>query len=279
MASKVLPELQFYRFMGLSLSGGKSDKDALSVVDYYPAAGKVFLTHLFSRLKSSQYQLADDKLIENIKSQAEGCVSLHWDVPLSLPKCLNCTLHCPGAEKCKVPSVVWLRNHYNDKNIKKKPKKYPTPYTERCMEFYVNHYLEEPFEWSHACGSNLAPLSLRARFLRKQLEGFTHYENYVPLTLWRIGRSLGIQKSHLRRYKHAVEGVDLRALILEKLSEANVAFLYLQDFKQMSKDRAAFESFISALCGYIQYKGLVEKRPKTFPKSESWISFPREDCF
>ena len=88
----------------------------------------------------------------------------------------------------------------------------------------------------------------------------------VPkLSLWRVGRSLGIQKSYLRFHKHSVDGEEIREAILGKLVEKDIAFIYDQDQKQMIQNGQSFDSFICALTAVLEFQGQVEKRPKGFP--------------
>src|SRR6185312_5418436 len=43
---------KFHRFIGISLGGGKTDKTALSVIEYYPIQRKIFLSRLFDKIQS-----------------------------------------------------------------------------------------------------------------------------------------------------------------------------------------------------------------------------------
>jgi hypothetical protein len=56
-----------------------------------------------------------------------------------------------------------------------------------------------------------------------------------------------------------------------------VAFLYQQDVKTMVENAHAFEAFICGLTAYLQFRGQNELRPKDFPKTASWISFPTKE--
>ena len=105
-------------------------------------------------------------------------------------------------------------------------------------------------------------------FINKRIK-FKSIEVYPKLSLWRLGRALGIQKSYLRSHKHSIEGVDIREQILNKLIAKDLAFLYTQDVKSMTLNGQAFDAFICALTAVLKFKGQVEKLPKGFPKGGS----------
>jgi hypothetical protein len=136
--------------------------------------------------------------------------------------------------------------------------------------------LEEPFIKDHALGANLAPIVARAQYLKKRIRIPIH-EAYPQLSLWRMGRSLSISKSLLRRHKHSVEGVYTRSLILETFSKKNVSFMYNQDIQAMTINLESFEAFLCALTGLFKYLKQVDAKPKGFPKGEGWVESPKED--
>ncbi len=268
------PASHFSRFIGVSLSGGKADKACIAVVEYYPEHKKVFLSRLFEKIKSEPGDTSADLKIHQILSQYENeTVSVAFDVPLQLPECVTCVQKCPGYEVCNVSSIKWLREHYERTNLKKKPKKIFTPYTQRCAETYLAEELEEPFELHHPLGSNLAPLTARARFIARRLK--MNFIEVIPkLSIWRLGLQLKVNKSHLRFHRHAVDSDESRRAILQAMAEKLGVFIYQQDLKAMIDNNHAFEAFISAYTGFLAGQKLTEKRPAEFPKSESWIEFP-----
>lgn len=264
---------KMHRFIGISLAGGKTDKACVAVIEYYPQHKKIFLTRLYDHIINEPSLSADQKIYDIVSQHRQSVEYLSYDTPLQLPLCLQCELACPGYEKCQEEHVVWMRDYTTEKNKKKKPKKLFTPYTQRCIELYVNSSLEEPFYMHHALGSNVAPLMARARFLQRRLQ-ISSIEVYTPLSLWRIGRSLGIIKRHLRFHKHSVGGDESRRAILKSLGEHNVAFVYDQDVRLMIENNHAFESFIGALTAFLKFKSLTEKRPTHFPAKETWVEIP-----
>lgn len=263
------------RFAGLSLGGGKADKACLAILEYYPKHHKVFLAKIFERIRSEENISADLKIHE-ILEQYQGMIhTLAVDTPWRVPNCLSCKLKCPGYENCQEPHIQWMWNYVNEKNQKKKPKKLFTPYTQRAVEMHLATELEEPFHMSHAMGANAAPLVARAAFILRRVN-IPLIEVFPKLSIWRIGTSLHVLKSHLRSHKHAAVGEESRRGILKELGEFNVAFVYDQDRRLMIENNQAFEAFICALTAFLEYKSQTEPRPRGFPKNEDWISFPKE---
>ncbi|MGZ3745415.1 MAG: DUF429 domain-containing protein [Pseudobdellovibrionaceae bacterium] len=263
------------RFVGLSLGGGKADKACMAILEYYPKHHKVFLAKIFDRIKTEDNISADLKIHE-ILEQYHGMIhSVALDTPWNVPKCLRCKLKCPGYENCQEPHIQWMWDYMKEKNAKKKPKKLFTPYTQRAVEMQLATGLDEPFQIPNAMGANSAPLLARATFILRRLD-IPALEVFPKLSIWRIGLSLHILKSHLRSHKHSALGEDSRRGILKELGEHNIAFVYDQDRRLMIENNHAFEAFICAMTAFLEYKGQTESRPRGFPKNEDWISFPKE---
>jgi hypothetical protein len=262
-----------HRFIGISLGGGKTDKTCLSVIEYFPAQRKIFLSRLFDKIKTEGELSADTQIVRLI-SQSPSVESVSFDVPLALPKCLRCTHRCVGYEECEEPEIQWMWKHYRAQAKKKSPARLFTPYTERCVEQYLLTELEEPFHLQHALGSNLAPLTARAQYLIRRLE-FPTLEVFPKLSLWRIGNALHVAKSHLRYHRHWEGGQSSRQIVLSKMMDKNLAFIYDQDVKTLIESPQAFDSFLCALTGLLSFLGHCEARPKGFPKKESWIEIPK----
>jgi hypothetical protein len=264
-----------HRFIGVSLGGGKTDKTCLSVIEYYPAQGKIFLSRLFDKIKSEGEVSADLQLHRLIAQMPPPVENVAFDVPLQLPKCLTCVHRCPGFEDCQEPEILWMWKHYRAQAKKKSPPRLFTPYTERCVEQYLQTELEEPFQLGHALGSNLAPLTARAQFIIRRLD-FPVVEVFPKLSLWRIGNALHIAKSHLRYHRHWEGGQTSRQTVLSKMMDKNLAFIYDQDVKILIESPQAFDSFLCALTGLLSFLGHCESRPKGFPRKESWIEIPKK---
>ncbi len=264
------------RFIGVSLAGGKSDKACVAILEYYPENKKLFLSRLFEKIKSDERISGDLKIHDLINQNEESTKYVAFDTPWNMPYCMSCSLKCPGYENCKVSHIEWMWRHQDEKQKKKKPKKLFTPYTQRCIEMFFQTELEEKFNLHHALGANSAPLLARAHFIQRRI-GVSCVEVYPALTLWRIGKLLGVMKSHLKSHRAAFGGDEARAQFLLSINEKDIAFIYNQDMKQMVDNNHAFEAFLCGFTAYLKYKGLTEKRPKDFPEQEDWIEFPQEN--
>ncbi|MGZ3724000.1 MAG: DUF429 domain-containing protein, partial [Bdellovibrionales bacterium] len=270
---------KFHRFIGLSLGGGKTDKTALSVIEYYPAQKKIFLSRLFDKIQSEGETSADLLIHRMITQSPHPAESISFDVPIQLPKCLTCKhrFKCPGYEACDEPEIEWMWKHYRAQKKKKSPPKLFTPYTERCVEQFLQTELEEPFHLQHALGSNLAPLTARAQFIQNRLgRGYNMLEVFPKLSLWRIGSALHMTKTQLRFHRHWDEGQTNRQAVITKMMDKNLAFIYDQDVKTLVDSPQSFDSFLCALTGLLSFLGHCEARPKGFPRSESWIEIPKK---
>lgn len=270
---------RFHRFIGVALGGGKTDKTCISVIDYYPVQRKIFLSRLFDKIKTEGENSADAQVIRLITQCPPPVESVAFDVPLQLPICLTCPhrcpTRCPGYEECQEPEILWMWKHYRAQVKKKSPPRLFTPYTERCVEQYLQTELEEPFHLSHALGANLAPLTARAQYLIRRLD-LPVVEVFPKLSLWRIGNTLGLAKSHLRFHRHWEGGQSSRQTILNKMMDKNLAFIYDQDVKVLTESPQAFDAFVCALTGLLSFLGHCESRPKGFPRKESWIEIPKK---
>ncbi len=238
-------------------------------MEYYPEQNKIFLSHIFDKIKGNDTISSDQLLVEELTRAQQPIELLGINAPLSTPKCLRCDLPCPGYEACAEPEIKWMWKH-------RKRKKIFTPYTERCAEQWIATELEEPFHAQHAMGANMAPLYARAHFLVRRLN-VPAVEVFPKVSLWRIGNSLRIQKNHLRFHKHSVGGEDARLAILKELVRRNIAFLYEQDVRLMVQNGHAFDAFICALTVILKTKGQCVDRPKGFPADEGWIEIPKQD--
>lgn len=267
--------LRLHRFMGVALGGGKTDKTCLSVIEYYPEQKKLFLSRLFDKIKTDGELSSDLQVHRLISSCPPPLESVAFDVPLQLPKCVRCAKPCPGFEECQEPEIEWMWRHYRNRIPSKSPVKLFTPYTERCVEQYLQTELEETFHLPHALGANLAPLTARARFITRRLD-LNCVEVYPKLSLWRLGLALDLAKSHLRFHRHWNGGEESRQAILERMIEKDVAFVYDQDAKLLVDSPQAFDSFLCALTGLLSFLGHCEAKPKGFPRTESWIQIPKK---
>lgn len=267
---------ELHRFIGISLSGGKNDKACVAVVEYYPKYHKVFLSRLFEKIKSDDGISADLKIHEIIEQYKGEVETVAFDVPFNPPLSFDCEPGCVAYENSDAPHIKWMWEHHRKRAAKKKNVRLFTPYTQRAVEMYVATELEEPMIMHDALGANVAPMMARARYISRRLT-LPLIEVFPKLSVWRIGRSLNVMKSHLRFHKHSVGGDDSRRSILHALSAHNVVFVYEQDVRAMVANNHAFEAFICAFTAFLKYKSQTEPRPAGFPPSEAWIDFPREN--
>lgn len=269
------------RFIGISIGGGKSDTTCLSVLDYYPQQHKLFLVKLYDRIHSDPDETADSKIIELIKKYTKSSPDHHieyiaFDVPYEFPLCVTCQLKCPGYESCKEPHIQWMWSQNQKKQKTKKQKKIFTPYTQKSIELYLELELEEVFHRSDALGSNLAPLTMRANFLIKQIQE-PLIEVYPRLSFWRMGRDLKIMKRHLRNHRNSLGGEESRQVFLKEIVDHRLIFIYQQDHKLMIDNPAAFDAFLCSFTGFLKFKNLTEPRVKGFPSKETWVEFPKSE--
>lgn len=265
------------RFGGLTLGGGKGRKTCLSILEYYVKEKKLFLSELHDQIEESAKVSADTQIIRILEKLGPQLHSIGIDSPLIQPKCIRCRLKCPGHEKCQEPEIRWMWKQHKKRDPKKRPNKVFTPYTERCVEQWVNHEIGPDLAPDHAFGSNRAPLGARAMYLKRRIPHGKVLEVLPRLSVWRLGLSMGFRKNHLALYKQLARGPAIRQKFLDEWSEEGLSFIYHRDFKLMVKDAYAFDSFICAYTAYLKYRGLCEKKPKDFPKSEAWVAFPSED--
>lgn len=271
----------FIRYLGLSLSGGKSDKSCLAVVDFYREPEKIFLNRIVDRVKAEEFISADLKIHELIQQFSDNCEALLLDAPLTLPPAAlacKCKPICTGYETCEDPQIQWMRKIYQ-RQEKAKPKKFFTPYTQRALELYLQESPDiQPkgaaLDIQHALGANLAPITMRAQYICRRIT-LPCLEVLPKLSVWRLGKFLKVAESHLRSYRNSVGGEDARRIFLTQLAEKTGVFIYRQDLKLMIENCHAFEAFICAYMGVLGKMGKLEPRPKDFPKSEIWLELPK----
>lgn len=260
-------------FVGVSVSGGKSDKTWISCLEFYPDQNKIFLSKLDGDLGSQEHSSGDSKIYEYIKNLGPNLNSVGFDAPLSLPKCMRCQLKCPGYEVCLEPEIEWMRTAYLADKKKTRPKKFFTPYTQRPADMYWAQRFSQ-LEVQEALGSNLAPLTARSLFLSRRLQS-PLLEVSTRIAVWLLGQKLKIAKTQLRIFRNSIGGEEARSLFLKTLLEKEDIFLYVQDHKNIIRNLSAFESFITAYLVFLNHQGACESQPKDFPPGETWPLVPR----
>ncbi|MEM7647087.1 MAG: DUF429 domain-containing protein, partial [Pseudomonadota bacterium] len=268
------PSFKVQRFAGLTLGGGKGRKTCLSILEYFVKEKKIFLTELHENIEDSERLSADSQIIRILDRQ-KNLKKLAIDAPVKLPKCLRCRLVCPGHEKCNEPEIKWMWKTHKKKARHKRPNKLFTPYTERCAEQYLASEFGADFVPDHGFGSNRAPIAARALYLKRRLNrGVSVVEVLPKVSLLQLAKKVGLRKNQIAQYKQLTKGPEIRRFFLDHWSEHEMSFIYHRDFKSMVKDGFAFDSFISAYTGFLESRGACAPRPKGFPASEAWITYP-----
>jgi predicted nuclease with RNAse H fold len=244
-------------------------------LDYYADEKKLFLTELHEQIEETGRTSADTLIVKKLLKHEDQIRLVGVDAPLKLPKCVRCKLTCPGHEKCHEPEIDWMWKQHRKRSQVKRPNKIFTPYTERCVDFYVGHEISPEVNPGHAMGSNRAPLMARALYIRRRVPQIKWVETYPRLSLWQLGQELGLRKIQYTGYRSVTEGEELRAQILERWSEQGLSFIYHRDLKHMIKDVYAFEAFLSAYTAFLADHKLCQPKPEGFPKAEAWLAFPQ----
>jgi hypothetical protein len=256
-------------FAGISISGGKADRSAVAILEYFPKQEKIFLIHLFDKIKQEEQLSADQKIFEIIDAYSLKSVGL--DAPLQLPKCLRCTLKCPGYEVCDVEEIVWMRTQYQA--IKKKPRKLFTPYSQRCTDLWLHNFDSGGLGAQHALGANSAPLTARALFLSRRFSA-PCFEVASKFSAYLIGEKLKLPKSQLKRVRNQIGGETSRKNILQAMMDQKMLFIYQQDFRLATESLSAFGALVSAYTVFLNHLGKTLPRPKGFPQNEIWLALP-----
>lgn len=264
------------RFLGVALSGAKTPKTSMAVLEYYPQTNRYALAHIYDQINSKNDKSPDQMLIEHIEKTSQ-IQSIHIDVPLQPPKTILNILKCPGFEKETDEELKWMKTFYAKEVSSKKLHRSLSPYTERIAELYWKNKLEEKFVLDHAGGANKAPLMFRAIYLKHLLPKHQMFEFYPKVSVWQIGRAYKISKSVLRSYSHAVYGQESRELILSQLEKHMNLFSYEVEKRKMLKDINAFNAFIGALTGVYFNNKQIFAKDTSIPKSEAWPHVPLEE--
>lgn len=262
-------------FLGLYISGAKNDKTHLCELLYYPKYNQLVVSNIIDKLGQDASTSADTLLVETLKD-FKSSKKVGVNVSTQMPPCFRCRLKCPGIEKCRVEEVVWLRKEFEKVKKKNKNAKMPMPYTDRPLEYYINHQMEKHIDIQYTFSANAAPLSARMFFLKKHFKKEI-FEVLPALSVWRIGNYLRVQKSYLKYYKNSDDCEVVRLFFLDQLRDKMNIFMYNQDKQKLVSNPNAFDAFICALSVYFQSKNLAEPKPKAFPRKSDWLCFPQED--
>ncbi|MCO5113334.1 MAG: hypothetical protein M9899_04070 [Bdellovibrionaceae bacterium] len=263
------------RFLGVALSGVKTPRTSMAIVEYYPATERYVLAHIYDQITSKDDHSPDHVLIEYI-TKTSNVKSIHIDVPLQLPKTILNILKGQSTEVDHHEELRWMKNFYSQEVSTKKLSRSLSPYTERVAELYWKNKLDEKFILDHAGGANKAPLMFRAMYLNHLLPKYKMYEFYPKVSVWQIGRAYKVAKSVLRSYAHSVYGQESREQILTQLEKHMKLFSYDVEKRKMLKDINAFNAFVGALTGVYHHNKLIHTKDLSLPKATAWPHVPLE---
>ncbi len=151
-----------------------------------------------------------------------------------------------------------------------------TPYTQRPVELFIQKSLERPYYLQDAFGSNLAPLTARAHFIKKHIKR-NFVETFPDLSFARLAEQLKLPQKFLKQEGKSFESETARHSLLTELLEKRFCFVYQQDISRLIENPDAFDAFLAAYTAFLNDVGECEERPKGFPIRDQWVAFPRLD--
>lgn len=259
------------RFLGVSLSGGKTEKTATAQLDYYPEQKRLFVSELQSKILFES-GLSSDEIWLQWADKRRSSASLTFDVPITLPPCFECQCeNTQGPEYCTNSQVLWLLEQTQAKG--QRPHKPITPYTQRALDFYLSEYMGHKFEVGHALGSNLAPLTVRARYLIRRV-ALPVYEIQPRVVSFLLGLNFKVPKSKLNGLYLSSQGEDCRAFFVKQMVECTQVFLYKQDLRYLVENYHAFNALLCAYMGYLKSQNLTAELPKVLNQETCLLPKP-----
>lgn len=272
------------RYLGLSLSGAKTDKTCLTVIDHYHRQDKAFVVDIFESIGSEEDLTSDEVLLSTIHEIANefsdrhrnGIQVLGVDAPLTFPPCLaSCDEDCKGYEKCKRPVVRWMRAQYQKAKESKNKLKHFTPYGQRPVDLYFRYkFPDENLFQDETMGANLAPQAVRMNYLKRHLADVRLIEVWPKLVLHYLQKPLRLSRREITSYRNIEGGAGARQRILEHLSDKARLFIYDRDLKKFVANSDAFDSLICAWVALEADLGRVVKFPANLPLESGWIEVP-----
>lgn len=270
--------LQPKRFLGLALSGPRTPKTAFASIEYYPREKKVFLLDLHEKVEPDADKSADEFLLQMINDSYSQEALLGINVPVDAPPCIVCTRKsCPMPERCSVSEVKWMREFLR----RQKRKEEVIPYTTRPVELFLRHsvigHLPKGFQFEvdEAMGANRAPLLARLSFLKRHLKNVSTIEILPKLSLVALAVRHGLDRKTVENYRDIELGIHAREQIIEFFVKDVGIFIYERDARTFAQSLPAFDAFLCAYTALLYDLKSCEERPKGFPRSASWIAYPK----
>jgi hypothetical protein len=276
---------EFYRSLGLELSGPKSDRSAMAVMDYHPKTQKLILVDIQTELGPQENQSADEALYTNIQLmslESRHITGLAIHGPISLPpgfemggKSVKNTAgpkKGPPGYSAQNQQIEWMFQVW--KRIHPQPKPF-VPYLQRPCEIFLRYMMPEKFQIPDGLGANSAPIAARLNFLKPYL-AMPLQEVFPKASVSRLVTSLGMSRAVFRDYLDMERGIHTRELFFESLSKKlPQIFLYEKDLEMCIVHISAFNAFVSALTQHLIFRKQCDLPPKNFPRSASWIYVPK----
>jgi hypothetical protein len=273
------------RFIGISIGGAKSDRTALTVLDFYTKQKKAFVVDVIDGIGPDPISLdnlrseytADQALLDLIEELKINLNLIIVDVPITLPPCfLDCDIKCSGYDKCKKQEVKWMTKQYQDALKKHKKIKHFTPYTQRPVELYFRYkFFNADIFQDESLGANYAPLVARVQYLKRHFPKNSILMECSPkLSLFNVSKKLKLSLDDYKEYKSIESGIHIREKIIEKIIHIEGIFIYERDLKKLISNIHAFDSFLCVWAGFAFYNNKVHRYPKDFPIKSGAIVVP-----
>lgn len=268
------------RYLGINLSGAKSNKTALAVLEYYPKEKKTFLLDLYERMNAKEGQSPDEALVESVLENRERLAVIGTDAPLSFPPCIHCeSKGCRTPGRCGSQAARWMERFL--KKISRKTKVLPfTPYTQRPVELWLRYqvlsklHARHRFDLDETLGGSKAPLTARMTHLQRFFKGIPTIEAIPKLTVACLAERYSIPTRHVLAYRTLEHGPYSRSALAETFAEHCGIFVYERDLHKLASSLNAFDAFVCALTAHFDGLGLCVPAPKGFPVESGWVRYP-----
>ncbi|GEM_PF-1428041 len=281
------------RVFGLSLGGARSDRTCLTVIDFYQrdekSNEKAFVVDVFEGIGQSGELDGDEALLKivNESLMERPATLLAVDAPLTLPPCfVGCADTCEGYQKCKRPTVKWMRNQFLKARQKNRGIKGFTPYLQRPVDIYFRYqFTDKELFKDDTLGANYAPQAARMQYLKQRwLPGGSKKNNFELIEVWPklvlfcLQKELKLTRKEATGYRNVEQGAGIREKLLETLSDRYHIFVYERDASKLLSSVPAFDSFICAFVALQYSLGRVvdfkhELNQKEILKT-GWIELP-----
>lgn len=263
----------FSTFIGVDLGGGKGKNTAIARLERRDNG--VVVKYVGTRTPEGK-PLYDPPLLRYIRDYPDALLAV--DAPLSTTVCVRCRLdRCVGLEACPDPVVDWFRRTgdalvLGPDGRASSGKPPTTPYTQRACEVVLHRV--HGIQPRETLGQGMGPLTARAHYLRRALEGDNFAINKNLIEVYpkaTVHRLFGAELA--RRYKREVNTWRTRAQILEQLSRE----LHFEVWREgcLSNDHC-FDAVVCAYTGYLWARegwSLPSEDAEVFER-DGWIWVP-----